>query len=496
MPTLPNIVVILADDMGYGDAGCYNPDSRIPTRHLDAMAANGMRFTNAHTTSAVCTPSRYGLLTGRYCWRSRLTSGIVWQWDSPLIEPDRATVADLAKRAGYKTACIGKWHLGWDWQDADGRSIGDDLPFGVMDHDGRSVVGERVDYTRRLGGGPVDHGFDHYFGVDVPNFPPYTWFVDDHVAEVPTVPKPDTMFGAPGAAVPDWSLEAMLPTFAQRASDFIAEAALAEEPFLLYLPLTSPHTPIAPNEAFRGTSEAGNYGDFVVETDWVVGQVREALRRAGVADNTLVLFTSDNGPERKVSDPNDIGAYERIRTYGHASMGNWRGIKRDTWEGGHRVPFIAEWPATITAGRECDQLVSLADLFQTVAELVGVETEPHEGEDSASMLSLLQGSDQPIRDHAIYHSQDGTFAICKDDWVLIDGPTGANNEEPAWYRSQRGYTDHDQPAELFHLADDPCERHNRYQEEPAIAAELRRLLNAARQSSVVIEPVEHGDLPA
>ena len=477
--------------------GVLNPASKIPTPHLDTMAAGGKVFTHAHATSSVCTPSRYSLLTGQYCWRSRLKAGIVWQWDSPLIEEDQTTVAHLLKRQGYGTACIGKWHLGWDWKNADGKSIGEQLPFGCMDHDVRRKVGEEVDYHQPIAGGPVDRGFDYYFGVDVPNFPPYCWFENDRVTEIPGAEKPADMYGSPGAAVPNWRLEDMLPEFAQRAVNYIEQAAQNDEPFFLYLPLTSPHSPIVPNEPFQGQSGAGNFGDFVMETDWVVGQVRAALQRSGVADNTLLLFTSDNGPERQVGD--DIGAYQRLQEYDHASMGPWRGIKRDVWEGGHRVPFIAEWPAQIQAGTDCGELVCLSDVFATLADITQAETSRDEAEDSFSMLPLLQGADTGLRKYGVYHSQNGTFAISQGDWVLIDGPNGGDNEEPEWFRQQRGYQDHHQPGELYHLTDDPTEQKNLYAEHPEQASRLKQLLEEIQAGDHRVScggVGEEGDMPA
>ncbi|MFW6292259.1 MAG: sulfatase family protein, partial [Spirochaetota bacterium] len=406
----PNIVYILADDLGYGDPGCNNPSSAIPTPNIDRLAAEGMRFTDAHAGSSVCTPSRYAVLTGRYAWRGRLKSGIVWEWDAPLIEDDRSTVASLLREAGYATACIGKWHLGWEWTLTDGSRPNDHVAFGEMLRHERHELGMRIDYTARLGGGPVDRGFDSYFGVDVPNFAPYTWFEDDHLTDTPTVEKPDHLYGHPGLAVPGWELEPMVPEFTRRAVGYIEQRAATGEPFFLYLPLTSPHSPVVPNEPFRGKSGAGDYGEFVCEVDWVVGRVMDALDRTGAAENTLLIFTSDNGPERRTRD--DIGAWERIREYGHYSMGELRGIKRDAWEGGHRVPFVARWPRVTPAGAVCGELVSLSDLMATCAEIVGARLAPDEGEDSVSFMPMLRGAvTTATRSFAIHHSAAGVFAV-------------------------------------------------------------------------------------
>ena len=475
----PNIIYIFADDMGFGDMGCNNPDSKIPTPNLDRLAGQGMRFTDAHATSSVCTPSRYSVLTGRYAWRSRLKSGIVWSWDSPLIEPDRLTVAGLLKQQGYATHCIGKWHLGWDWITRDGENAGELLPFGQMDADiwhQRVAMGEKIDYTRPLRGGPVDHGFDNYFGVDVPNMPPYTWFEDDHLAPLPTVEKPADMYGSRGLMAEGWSLEAMIPEFTRRAVSLIEEG---RDPFFLYFPLTSPHSPTVPNEQFKGMSGAGRYGDFVCEVDWVVGEVMRALDRSGKADNTLLIFTSDNGPEPGACD--EQGAYDRVHTTGHYSMGPWRGVKADIWEGGHREPFVARWPAVIPAGTVCEQLVGLGDLMATCAEIVGAPLPENAGEDSVSMLPLLQGNtEQPTRTHVVHHSAGGAFGIRSKDWVLLDAPSGGFHQEPDWFREERGYTPHDQPGELFCLSSDATEKHNLYGECPEIVRELSRLLEETK----------------
>lgn len=399
----PNIIYILADDMGYGDMGCNNSGSKIPTPNLDHLAEQGMRFTDAHAGSSLCTPSRYNILTGRYSWRTRLQHGIVWQWDAPLIEPDQKTVAQFLREQGYATHCVGKWHLGWSWATTHGRHPNEEAKFGEWNDPLREQIGKSIDYTRPMEGGPVDRGFDSYFGVDVPNFPPYTWFEDDHLMDTPTIDKPGSMYGHPGMMVPGWKLEDMIPEFTRRVVKRIEDQADADQPMFLYFPLTSPHSPIVPNESFKGKSGAGNYGDFVCEVDWVVGQVCDALDRTGQADNTLVIFTSDNGPEGRT--PDDIGVYERAQKDGHYSMGELRGIKRDAWEGGHRVPFVARWPGVTPAGSVCNQVVTLGDFMATCAEINGTRLKEGEGEDSVSILPLLQGRiDKPVREFAIHHS--------------------------------------------------------------------------------------------
>ncbi len=479
----PNIIYILADDMGYGDMGCNNPESKIPTPNLDLLAKEGMRFTDAHAASAVCTPSRYNVLTGRYAWRSRLKEGIVWEWDGSLIEPDRQTVASLLRDNCYSTACIGKWHLGWDWPTVDGRHPNETLQFGRREYAGTyDRVGygrHNIDFTGRIAGGPVDRGFGSYFGVDVPNFPPYTWFEGDRLVGQPIEEKPDSMYGNPGLMAPGWTLEGMIPEFTRRAVELINSQAKNENPFFLYFPLTSPHSPIVPNPRFKRMSDAGNYGDFVCEVDWVVGQVAGALEASGQRENTLIIFTSDNGPENRT--PDDEGVYRRAHDRKHYSMGPLRGMKRDVWEGGHRVPFVASWPAAVPQGVECHQLVVLGDLMATCADLLDLTLASDAGEDSVSMLPLLRGEvDKPTRTYAIQHSMQGKFAVRKGNWVFIDTPGGGDNPEPAWFRTERGYRSHDYPGELFNLADDISERANPYAEQPDLVRELSAVLTEVK----------------
>lgn len=471
----PHIVYILCDDLGYGDLACNNPESKIPTPNLDRLASEGMRFTDAHATSAVCTPSRYSILTGRYCWRTHLKSSVLWPWDGPLIEPDRPTVATLLRDQGYRTACIGKWHLGLDWTKKDGTSAADDFTPGKMSIPQRIAHNELIDFTAPLRGGPVDCGFERYSGVDVPNFPPYTWFEQDRIAIPPTEYPAGHTYGFSGYAAPGWDHKKMLPQLLEWSRDEIANAN-DDQPLFLFLALTSPHTPVCPNEEFIGKSGAGKFGDFVVETDWIVGEIMEALQRKGIADDTLVVFTSDNGPECLESA--DGGAYERVRHHDHFSMGELRGVKRDNWEGGHRVPFIARWPGVTPAGQTCGQLASLGDFLATCAELTGAAMPEGGAEDSVSMLPLLQGQNAPTRESVVHHAQDGHFALRRDQHVFIDWPTGCDidNQEPDWFKQLRGYIDHDQPGELYDLTADLAESRNLYAERPdlvqAMSAEL------------------------
>jgi arylsulfatase A-like enzyme len=465
----PNLVYILADDLGYGDLGCYNRESKIPTPNLDRLAAQGMRFTDAHAPTSVCTPTRYAILTGRYSWRTRLQRDVLGPWGETLIAAERLTVPGMLKQQGYATACLGKWHLGWRWPTKDGRPP----------QSGPDRL-SNVDFLRPIADGPITRGFDSYFGVDLPNYPPYCYIENDHTVGIPSEPNlPE--HNRPGPMVPGWDWVQIMNELTRRAVRYVDNAAGAtpRTPFFLYFPLTAPHFPVVPAPEFRGKSGAGDYGDFVVQVDWTIGQVLDALERAGLAGNTLVVFTSDNGPE--ITGEVKNGVYDRARQHGHYSMGPLRGAKRDAWEGGHRVPFLARWPGKIAPGSVSDQTIAHVDLMATMAAVLGVKLPDDAGEDSVSILPVLLGTktDGPIREATVHHSASGKFAIRKGDWVLIDAPTGDDNRkrgEPEWFKQQRGYTAHNQPGELFDLRQDLSERRNQYAEHPEIVRALRDLL--------------------
>jgi arylsulfatase A-like enzyme len=466
----PNVLVIYADDLGYGDVRCYNPDRcKIPTPHIDKLAAEGMRFTDAHSSSGVCSPSRYTLLTGRYHWRTRLKRGIVDAWEEPLIEPDRLTIADLAKGKGYRTAAIGKWHLGWDWPaTAADRKILTDAnkgpsrpgPEGVTD--AHRTSWRRI-FSEPIGGGPLACGFDSYFGTDVPNWPPYCFIENDRTIGIPTTLLPledlkDHRASRQGPALENWKLENVLPTLRDRAVSFIEKAAADKEKFLLYLPLTSPHTPLAVNEPWRGASGLDNAcADLIMETDAVVGDVLAAVEKAGVADDTIVIFTSDNGFAPYV------GAKD-LEARGHFPSGPLRGYKGDAWEGGHRVAFIVRYPGVTKAGSVCDALVHQADLMATFADVLGTALPANTGEDSVSLMPLLLGGTEPVRQHAVSHSSKGAAAIRDGRWKLILG-SGAGSFSEA--------DPENPPVALYDLAADLAERKNLAESHPDRVAALK-----------------------
>jgi arylsulfatase A-like enzyme len=489
-PARPNILYILADDLGYGDLGCYNSASKIPTPHLDRLAREGTRFTDAHAPSSVCTPTRYALLTGRYAWRTHAQRGVLGPWDLPLIPATRLTVPQLLRDHGYATACIGKWHLGWTWPTTDG----------AAPTSAKNPL-SNVDFARPVTDGPTTRGFDYYYGVDVPNFPPYCFIENDRTVGTPTLPDTGRVdgFNRPGPMLPGWKLVDILPALTRRAVDYIERAAKNPQPFFLYLPLTSPHYPVVPTPEFKGKSGAGDYGDFVMQTDWTVGQVLAALERTGAAAHTLVIFTSDNGPE--ITGEVNPGAYDRVQTFGHASAGPLRGAKRDLWEGGHRVPFLARWPGKIPAAATSDTTMCHVDLLATVAALLGTTLPPNAGEDSGNMLPALLGEKNfsPTRIATVHHAPSARLAIRRGDWVLIDAPTGDVNGakgEPAWLQQARGYIAHPQPAELFNVADDLAERRNHYADQPALARELKDLLERyKREGRSTPGPAQPNDAP-
>ena len=426
----PNIVIILADDMGWGDPQCYNAGSKIATPGIDRLAREGIRFTDAHSPSAVCTPTRYGLLTGRYCWRTRLKSSVLDGFSPPLIGPDRLTIASFLKQQGYATACIGKWHLGMQWTRTDGS-------LETKDREDRFRSGDNIDFSVPVTGGPLSVGFDHFFGISASlDMPPYCWMAGDRCDPLPTSSVPtakDTIFlnQQGGVADPSFKLAGVLPRLKQHAIDWIRNHHRdhPDQPFFVYLPLNSPHLPVAPSESFVGKSGAGAYGDFVMETDDCVQSVLDAIGQIKQDDNTLVIFTSDNGGLWHAWDPveaDDVAHYKPTsrakftRGFGHHSNAHLRGTKADIWEGGHRVPFLARWPKSIPAGQTCDQLIELNDLLATIAGILEKPLPNGAGEDSYDLTSLLRGADSPVRPFAVHHSLRGEFAIRMGKWKYIE----------------------------------------------------------------------------
>jgi arylsulfatase A-like enzyme len=479
-PDKPNILYILSDDFGFGDLACQNPNSKIATPNLDRLAAEGIRFSDCHDPTSVCTPTRYGVLTGRYCWRSTLKRGVLLGFSAPLIEPGRLTVPAMLKQQGYATAAIGKWHLGMTWPVKPGQTPRPAGPPAGKGKKGKGASADApelddavVDFTRPIKDGPTTRGFDYFFGISASlDMPPYVFIENDHVTAQPTERQErlQGQYVRAGPKAPGFQFDQVLPTLTDKAVGYIGERATKKEPFFLYLALNAPHTPIAPAAQWKGKSQAGDYGDYVMEVDAMVARVLAALQQHNLADNTLVIFTSDNGPE--------VLAYARAQQYHHYSMGDWRGVKRDAWEGGHRVPFLARWPGHIKPNSTSNEIICLTDLMATAAAITGFNLPETAAKDSYNILPALLGQhlDHPIRQAIVHHSAKGTFAIRQGNWVLIDGPTGDDNREPDWLKQERHYTPHTQPGELHDLSTDPAERNNLYADHPDIVAKLKTLL--------------------
>jgi arylsulfatase A len=471
----PNIVILYADDMGYGDLAIQNPDSKIATPHLDRLAREGTRFTDAHSSSGVCTPSRYALLTGRYHWRK--FHAIVNSFERSVFDVAELTLPEMLKQQGYRTACIGKWHLGWNW-DAIRKPGVQPQPPNV------GYAPDAFDWTKRIPGGPTDHGFDYYFGDDVPNFPPYTWFENDRVLTAPDISltlTAKTAEGAwearPGPMVKGWDFYGVMPRLTDKAVEWIAAQRGRTEPFFLYVPFTSPHAPIVPTAEFAGTSKAGGYGDYMQQTDAAAGKILAALDAQGFRENTIVIFTADNGAERY--------AYERIRNFQHRSSGPLRGLKRDLWEGGHRMPFLVRWPGVVAAGEVSAAMTSQIDLMATLAAATGYKLPAGAAEDSHNLLAVWKERAPSPRRTLVHNTQPEGYAVRQDQWVLIATRTGEVTRAPPWFDEENGYAKHNQPGELYDLSKDLGQRNNLYAQQPAKVAELTALLKQLRAHSDV-----------
>jgi len=481
---LPNIIIILADDMGYGDVSFLNKYSKIKTPNLDKLSSEGMVFTDAHSSAAVCSPTRYSLLTGRYNWRSRLKQNVLWYWDEPLIEENRITIGDILSEKGYSTACIGKWHLGWNWPTNDGSRVNDKLHIGEYNKKVRDSFNTKMDFSQAISNGPVTRGFDYYFGDDVPGFPPFCFIENDRVIDLPSLQKPDSIFGYSdgGPMIEGWDWEELLPALTEKAVQYIYGVddkgrimRKKERPFFLYFPLSAPHVPIAPADKFKGSSKAGAYGDFVQQIDWTVGRILNALDEMGLSENTLVVFTSDNGsPGRDGKDM--VGEYSSVRKYGHNPSYIYRGTKTDTWEGGHRVPFITRWINTIDPGTSNNETICLSDLMATCAEIIGESLPDNAGEDSYSLLPLLKGKEYygNFREATVHHSNSGNFAIRKGKWKLILCPGSGGLSNP---RNKDALKNGLPFYQLYNLESDPGEKTNLCNQYPEKVIELRTILN-------------------
>lgn len=448
----PNIVYILADDMGYGDVSALNPESKIKTPNIDRLAHEGMYFTDAHSGSAVCTPTRYGILTGRYCWRSRLKRGVLHGYDTHLIEKDRMTVASYLKGNGYRTACFGKWHLGMDFPTKDGKSADP----------------KNTDWSGVIQNGPIANGFDSFYGISGSlNLDPYIYIENDRfVGECTTVKNsdPGDKESKQGPAQADFEAVESLSVITAKSVGFI-RTQTKDTPFFMYVPLTSPHRPIIPSEKFKGKSGLSDYADFCLQTDSVVGEICAALEAKEFAGNTIVIFTSDNG---SLMNPD----YKPHTSAGHRSSYVFRGKKSEAYEGGHRVPYVLRWPAGVKAGSRSDETMCLTDLLATCAAIVGTPLPADAGEDSYNMLPAMRGEkgSTAIREATVHHSHDGLFAIRQDKWKLIlgSGGGGTGRDKPG--------TENLPKIQLYDLDSDIGEAKNLHEQHPEVVKQLTTLL--------------------
>lgn len=459
----PNIVYILADDMGYGDIRYLNNKSQIETPNLDKLGREGIVFTDAHSGSAVCSPTRYGILTGRYAFRSRLKKGVLGGYSPMLIEPDRFTVADLLKNAGYQTAVIGKWHLGLDWAPADPSRKVDAAVYDDWTNT------ENLDITKGVVKGPNNLGFDYSYIIPSSlDIPPYIYLengkpVDNKITNITGNKTPRGVFWRDGNGSESFKIEKSLDVFGQQAKTFLAGAhRTSGKPFFLYLPLSSPHTPWLPSEKFKGKSKAGLYGDFVAHTDAVVGEVIKTLDSLGLGENTLIIFTSDNGADWKPGDKQLYPAHQANHIF--------RGQKSDIWEGGHHVPFIARWPKVISKGSKTEQTICLTDMLATAAAITNQKLPDDAAQDSFDFYAVLKDpkEQKALRESIIHHSIEGMFAIRKGKWKFIDGKGSGG------WSSKGDVTD--SMGQLYDLEADPGESKNLYDQNTAVVKELKSIL--------------------
>jgi arylsulfatase A-like enzyme len=480
----PNIVLILADDLGYGDVGCYNDQSRVATANIDRMARQGMKFIDAHSPATVCTPTRYSLMTGQMAFRVPRGGSVFTGVGGPsLIAPERLTLPELLRQKGYATAAVGKWHIGWTFFDKDGQAISGD---------GVQAV-EQVDFSRRIEGGPLDHGFDTFFGTAC--CPTTDWlyaFIDGDQIPVPPVGRIDksalpkhaySIDCRAGLISPDFPMEEVDLVFLRKSQQFLEEHVRSspDQPFFLYHATQAVHLPSFPANAFKGKSKAGPHGDFIHELDWVVGELLATLDRLGVADNTLVIFTSDNGPET-------TSVVHMRADFDHDGARPWRGMKRDQWEGGHRIPFIVRWPGKIQPDTTSSQLLCLTDVMATIAAVVDRDLPLDAAEDSFDLLpAFLSQAEKPIRPFILHQAFGGatTLSIRSGNWKYLDhAGSGGNRYEnnSGLERFMLPETAPDAPGQLYDLNSDPGEKINLYLEYPGIVRSLKSMLEATRES--------------
>lgn len=453
-PEHPNIIFILADDLGYGDLSCLNERGKIKTPNLDRLANDGVVFTDAHSSSAVSTPTRYGILTGRYNWRSTLKSGVLGIYNKPIIPTDRTTLPVMLRSRNYQTACIGKWHLGMNYPTTDGRKPVD------------NETAYNLDFSKQITGGPCEIGFDYFFGVDAPNYPPYCFIENRQTLDLPDTfyPVNKDLDCREGRGKAGWDLEDILPVLETKAVEYIHKAAKTKEPFFLYFPLTSPHTPIVPVSGYKDRSGLNLYADFVMQTDAVVGSIMKALEDNNITGNTLIIFTSDNGCSPQAD-------FEELNAKNHNPSYIFRGMKSDLFEGGHRIPCIVRWPEKVKP-HAINQTICLTDFMATFAAITGYKIADYEGEDSYSLLPLLLDTEEKeiIREATVHHSIDGSFTIRQDKWKLLLSATSGGWSEP------RNIAEGSPAYQLYNMEADIEEKYNVCGDYPGIVRSMYALL--------------------
>jgi arylsulfatase A-like enzyme len=462
----PNIIYVLADDLGYGDIGAFNPEGKIQTPNIDKLASDGMIFTDAHTPSAVCTPTRYGILTGRYNWRSPIKSGVLTGKSKALIPNNRTTVASLLKNKGYATAFIGKWHLGWDWAQKDSSNFGGE-GWNALDFD-------NLDFTKPVKNSPNDLGFDYAYGHSGSlDMAPYVYVENGKAtAKVDTVTV-DTgkyTWWREGPTASDFQHDDVTPNFFRKSMEFIEQKSKEDDPFFLYLALPSPHTPILPTNKWKGKSGLNPYADFVVMIDDYIGQLISTLEQQGVAENTIVIFTSDNGCSPQAD-------FKILGDLGHDPSAIYRGHKADIYEGGHRVPFVMKWPTRIKPGTISKKTICSTDLMATAADILNIDLKGNEGEDSYSLVPLLEdpNSDKYKRDVTVHHSINGSFAIRKDKWKMIFCPGSGGWSDPKPNAKEINQLP---KFQLYNLDKDPGEKDNQYGKQSEVESVLKNSMLA------------------
>lgn len=483
----PNIIILYADDMGYGDLAIQNPNSKIPTPNLDQLSREGLRFTDGHSSSGICTPSRYALLTGRHHWRD--LHGLPGSMGGTMFKKNQYTMAQMLKENGYKTACIGKWHLGWDWEAIRNQNWTQQDSLQLWGRYFKYYPAQAYDWSQSIPDGPLDYGFDYYFGDGTINFPPYVWIENDRVTEIPTVsmtnPKGTVLEGPwgirPGPAVKDWDFFKVLPTLTQKAVAYIERQKGSNQPFFLYVPFPSPHTPIIPNKEFQGKSKAGAYGDYVYQTDWSAGAILKALNAIGATENTIVIFSADNGSERF--------AYERIQNFNHHSSAPFRGVKRDLYEGGHHVPFLVRWPEKIKAGTISNEVINQVDLLKTFSKIIAADLPQGLAHDSHDFSAVWLGknTNNGIRKATVQNTFKDRYALREGDWLYINAKSGYHTLAPEWTEDYFGYQALKDTVQLFNLKTDISQKVNLAHQMPERVEQMQTNLKRIRKRETFIE---------